>query len=477
MSTQAQWRPRFHFTAPQGWINDPNGLIYYQGQYHLFYQHNPHGCHWASMHWGHAVSSDLLNWRHLPIALAPDAEYDAHAEGGVFSGSALEKDGRLHLFYTGCVPGRAAPQTQNMATSDDGLHFHKYQGNPVVPESPLTQGRQNFRDPKVFAHAGRFYMVVGCCEGNVESDGDGKVLLFTSPDLYRWHFQTVLFSSNGAYGRMPECPDFFPMEDKWVLTFAPMYMPDGSQTVWIAGDMDFTEGRFTPLCSGRMDYGPDFYAPQSFEDNQGRRLGIGWMSSLPWMPWHESFGPTASEGWCGALSLPRQYHLNGEHRLCALPIAEVDALRRQEVRFTRLEVGQTPFLFTTGETGSFEIRLQFAPSEVASGNLRLSLLGGSGADVELEISLTHGTLALHRAKNRFQPQMTAYAPLHVTSEAVNIRVIVDKSTIEVFVGEGEVCLSMNIYPQKGDSGNALWVPYKNAILRNVWVAEMAAVPN
>lgn len=158
---EEKWRPKYHFTAPVSWMNDPNGLIYYKGWYHLFYQYNPKHCDWASMHWGHAVSRDMIYWKDMPVALKPDQDYENDPEGGCFSGCAVEKDGLLYIFYTASVKreGRLH-QTQCLITSEDGIHFEKYEGNPIIPEPP-EGALEEFRDPKVFSAAGKWYMVVG----------------------------------------------------------------------------------------------------------------------------------------------------------------------------------------------------------------------------------------------------------------------------------------------------------------------------
>ena len=158
----------FHFQNQKGWMNDPNGLIYYKGKYHAFFQHYPYAPRWGQMHWGHAVSENLLDWEELDIALCPDEPYEN--DGGCFSGSAIEKDGRLYLFYTSV--SHELGQTQSVAFSDDGITFTKYENNPVIKESPLGSNRE-FRDPKVFEYEGGYRMVVGAGIDNI-----GKLLLF-----------------------------------------------------------------------------------------------------------------------------------------------------------------------------------------------------------------------------------------------------------------------------------------------------------
>ena len=158
---QGRMRQNYHFMAQTGWINDPNGLIYYKGRYHLFFQYNPYYGFWDYMHWGHAVSEDLVHWEYLPLALAPSESYDDHMRGGCFSGSAIEHDGKLFLMYTGTKnDGNGFEQSQCIAYSEDGIHFEKYEGNPVITAPPNVP-KDFFRDPKVWKHDEKYYMICG----------------------------------------------------------------------------------------------------------------------------------------------------------------------------------------------------------------------------------------------------------------------------------------------------------------------------
>ena len=287
-------RQRYHFMGPCGWINDPNGLIYYKGKYHFFYQFNPYSGFWSQMHWGHAVSDDLLHWEHLPVALAPSEIYDDHPQGGCFSGSAIEKDGDLYLVYTGTANnGNGFEQTQNVAVSVDGVHFSKCEGNPVI-EPPEGVPHDFFRDPKVWEHEGLYYLVCGA-----QRDGRAQAL------LYHWEFFNVLFESRGEWGFMWECPDFFPLGDKWVFLCSPMGIGERT-TVYFVGDFDYGTGSFTYTVTGEADWGFDFYAPQTFQDGNGRRIMVGWANGWDWMPFWKDWGPTWREGWCGSFAVPRE---------------------------------------------------------------------------------------------------------------------------------------------------------------------------
>ena len=208
-------RPRVHLTPYAGWMNDPNGFCYFQGEYHLFYQYYPYKSRWNDMHWGHAVSKDLLHWEYRPAALAPDRFYD---QDGAFSGSAMElPDGRLLLMYTGVrMEDRREPpykevQTQCIAVGD-GTDFEKYEKNPVLDENALPAGgsRRDFRDPKIIRlKDGRYAAIVA----NRPADGSGQLLIYTSTDGFSWKYETILAENRNRFGKMWECPDFFRLDD------------------------------------------------------------------------------------------------------------------------------------------------------------------------------------------------------------------------------------------------------------------------
>ena len=302
-------RFQYHFEPGSGWMNDPNGLVYFQGRYHAFFQHYPYAPRWGQMHWGHAVSDDLLHWEELPIALYPDQSYED--DGGCFSGSAIVKDGRLYLIYTSVSHGLG--QTQSVAWSDDGIHFTKYAGNPVIRENPL--GYPDFRDPKVSLIGGRYHLVVGTGD-----KASGKVLLFTSADLLDWHYEGVLFEG-AEYAHCIECPDLFPLGDKYVLMFSRIGETERA-THFVVGDL--LDGRLVNGKICRPEWGIDFYAPQTFPQGD-RRIMIGWL-------YH--WGKEAPEGcpFAGALSIPRELRLEGG-AVRNFPVEEARQLLKKESPF------------------------------------------------------------------------------------------------------------------------------------------------
>lgn len=331
MAQNPDLRFHYHFEPEKGWINDPNGLIFFRGQYHAFFQHNPHSPRWDRMHWGHAVSDNLIYWKQLPIALYPDHLYED--DGGCFSGSAVEKDGRLYLFYTSVSHDRG--QTQSMAYSDDGIHFTKYAGNPIISENPL--GYEDFRDPKVTYLDGQWQMVVGTGDKTC-----GKVLRFTSEDLYHWNYAGVLFEG-AEFAHCIECPDFFKLDDKYVLMFSKIGETERS-THFVVGD--FRDGKLVNYQICRPEWGQDFYAPQTFLHG-GRRIMIGWM-------YH--WGKEAPTGcsYAGAFSIPRQLWLkNG----CVYnyPVAEARYLLKEKSLYVKAGDNTLILENWAGQTVHYEI--------------------------------------------------------------------------------------------------------------------------
>lgn len=291
--------PEFHITGERGWINDPNGLIVFGGEYHVFFQYHPHSVKWGPMYWGHVKSRDLTHWERLPIALSPDENED-----GCFSGSAIAWRDKLWLLYTGCKENdgkETVRQLQCLASSDDGVNFVKH--GVVIGEDDLPKeySPSDFRDPKVFESNGAFYCVVAARR----RDGRGRILLFKSQDLFKWEFvRDVLGKDSG--GIMTECPDY--RDDIGLLVYSEQNQPASGKTHL---NLHSTFARVGRLTSGGfessgeseiVDYGFDFYAPQTF---CGAPVMIGWLNM-----W-ERTNPSEKFGFSGQLSVPRKIEVRG----------------------------------------------------------------------------------------------------------------------------------------------------------------------
>lgn len=317
---------------PVGLLNDPNGVIYWKGSYHVFFQWQPFQTGHGAKFWGHYTTQDVVNWKREEIALAPSDWFD---KNGCYSGSAVTKDDRLYLFYTGNVRDQDGNREtyQCLAVSDDGLSFEKKGVVARLPEGYTA----HFRDPKVWEHEGTWYMVIGAQTENLK----GQAVLFASDNLSEWRFLGPItgagFNGLDEFGYMWECPDLFSLQGSDVLIVSPQGLEaDGFryqnvyQSGYFVGRLDYNKpelkhGEFTEL-----DQGFDFYAPQTLEDDQGRRILFAWMA-VP--DQDEGSHPTIDYHWIHCMTLPRQLTLSGQ-KLIQQPLPELKAMRRNEKKYT-----------------------------------------------------------------------------------------------------------------------------------------------
>ncbi|WP_251870158.1 glycoside hydrolase family 32 protein [Enterococcus italicus] len=340
---QPQYREQYHFMAPLGWINDPNGFVYFRGEYHLFYQYYPYDSQWGPMHWGHAKSVDLLHWDHLPVALAPDQWYDKE---GCFSGSAIEKDGKLYLMYTGHrIEKELVFQTQCIAVSEDGINFVKLESNPVIDDR-LLKGEgipHDFRDPKVIKHGETFFAIIA----TKTIDNRGEIVMFQSENLIDWQFYSVLLEGLDGQGIMWECPDLFHLDGKDVLIMSPIQIEKQqfqyyniSSTMACIGRVDWEKGVFRVETSKEIDFGLDFYAPQTLEDSKKQRIMIAWMQM-----WGRTIPPhELGHGWAGTMTLPRELHVK-DGQLIQKPVSLIYGDIEYQYGFENIEVSNYMVIF------------------------------------------------------------------------------------------------------------------------------------
>jgi len=455
-------RQRYHFMAQTGWLNDPNGLIYFRGKYHFFFQHNPYNGFWDSMHWGHAVSDDMLHWEYLPLALAPSESYDNHQRGGCFSGSAIEHDGKLFLMFTGTAnEGKGFEQTQCIAYSEDGIHFEKYAGNPVLtaPEGIPTD---QFRDPKVWKHEDTYYMVCAASR-----DNNGQALLYRSQDMFHWTFFNVLAESRGKWGYMWECPDFFPMGDKYVLTFSPMRV-GGHTSVYLVGDFDYGTGKFHYHISGEIDWGLDFYAPQSFLAPDGRRIIVGWANGWEWMPLWKDWGPTYKEGWCGSFNIPREVRMLEDGTLQFLPIAEVETLRENPIQKDVLVVTEKETELTAGDGVCFELKLKIDLAKTDADKLELDLRCGEGRKTVCLFDFKKAEMSVDRNEaDGWSRGISRSVMCLKGKKELDVHILSDQSSVEIFTDQYQNNHSNNIFAGDGQNQLKLRAYGGSVTIRNV----------
>ncbi len=451
MIKNGKMRQHYHFMPQTGWLNDPNGLIYYKGKYHYFYQLNPYYGQWDYMHWGHAVSEDLIHWQYLPLALAPSEKYDDHIRGGCFSGSAVECDGKLFLMYTGTSNhGSGYEQTQCIASSEDGIQFTKYEGNPVILP-PDGVPADLFRDPKVWKHDGIYYMVCGASRNK-----RGQALLYRSQDMYHWEFFNVLAESRGEWGYMWECPDFYQLEDKYVLMFSPMGESD-RKAVYLTGDFDYDTGKFDWQVSGEIDWGMDYYAPQSFLAPDGRRIAVGWANEWPWMPFWKDWGPTYTEGWCGFFNLPREVRLMPDSTLQFIPVKELEILRKDSRTMDSFTVDSNAVELTAGDGVSFELKMKIDMEQTDADQLELNLrCGEDGKKIICTLDFRKALLQVDRNNSDGWSEGISKSVLFLKEKKqLDIHIFSDQSSIEIFTDHYQNNHANNVFSD--NIHNQIWI--------------------
>jgi beta-fructofuranosidase len=446
-----RYRLGYHIMAPANWINDPNGLVQFKGEYHVFYQHHPYDENWGPMHWGHVKSKDLVHWEHLPLALTPGDDCD---KDGCFSGSAVDNNGELTLIYTGHHYTDQEKdlffQNQNIAISTDGITFEKAGENPIIANPPVDSSH-HFRDPKVWKHKETWYMVVG----NSTKAKAGRVILYRSPDLRNWEYVGVLAQSNGALGFMWECPDFFEIGGKYVLMFSPQGIEAKGdlynnlyQTGYLIGDYDYENNKFVHGSFTELDYGHDFYAAQTMLDDKGRRIAIGWMDM-----W-ESNMPTKQDGWCGALTLPRELTLGKNNKILMNPVEELTLLRESQHHVCSNQSISGSYLVETKED-LIELKVEFDLGKTNAQSVGLKIRGLNNEETVVVYQIENQKLILDCSKSGNEEDGVRRTILEA-NQLLSLRVFIDRSSIEVFANDGLATMTSRIYPKEERLGIELF---------------------
>jgi fructan beta-fructosidase len=449
------YRPQFHFSPEEKWMNDPNGLVYHDGIYHLFFQYYPGDIVWGPMHWGHAVSKDLVYWEHRPIALFPDEN------GYIFSGSAVVDEKNTSGFGTRDNPplvavftyhnsdleeaGRTDFQTQGIAYSlDNGQTWTKYNENPVIGNK---EGIRDFRDPKVFWHkeSGQWIMVLVA--------GD-HARFYRSEDLKSWEYLSSFGKDAGAHGGVWECPDLFALKvngdgaEKWVLLISinPGAPNGGSGTQYFVGDFDGNSFTTKQEETRWIDWGTDNYAGITYNNvPSGERIFIGWMSNWAYA------NATPTETWRSAMTLPRMLSLmqtGDTYTLASYPLAELGTVFKPGInRQLELGAGQQELI---GFDHYNQSQLLF---KTAGRNFRLAFTNAEGDTLKLELKGDDRRFTLDRSasgKTDFDPDFTK-APLNMPLDGLpegmlSFHIMMDWSSLELFINEGQYAMTAQIFP-------------------------------
>ncbi len=505
------YRPSYHHTPSYGWMNDPNGMFYKDGVYHLCYQYNPYGSKWGNMHWGHAISRDLIHWKEVEPTIARDPM------GHIFSGSAvIDKEGTakygkdaIVALYTSASDKNG--QIQCMAYSTDGGYtFHKYSGNPVL--TPFD-GLKDFRDPKVFWYAPlkKWYMIVSA---------DKEMRFYSSPDLKKWTYVSAFGRGYGAQPNQFECPDFFqlpvdgnPNKKKWVMivNINPGCLFGGSATEYFIGDFD---GKnfvcdSKPSIAKFLDYGKDHYATVTFSGVQDRVLGIAWMSN-----WQYA-NVTPIRQYRGANTLPREFKLftgkDGQIYMSSNVVPEVAGLRKSFKRLPDLVItqGKESKNLSSSKENAFEMEMDVTPGDAAKTGF--ILYNEKGEKVNIYFDMKAGRLVMDRTESgrtKFGEKAEAHkiekefdlhehreikepfrklnsvnykndfalgtwAPLSLCdSKTYHLNVFVDKCSIEIFVNGGRIAMTNLVFPTQPYTSVKFYSDGNKAAYRNIKVSEL-----
>lgn len=408
-------RPVYHFACPSQWMNDINGPVYYNGYYHIFYQHNPYDDEWGRMHWGHARSRDMVHWEHLPIALWPSRE---KGEEHCFSGClAFNKSGEPVIYYTSI--GHELPEQWAAIGSPDLLIWRKYGDNPILRMSD-HKGLfiEEWRDPFILQAKDRTFMVLG---GKLrEKDGGQAVAAIyeTTEDRFlKWQYKGILFRHPDKALHSLECPNFFPLENRFVLVDSP-YGP----VEYFVGSFNDEQYHFATISRGLIDHSRDFYATNILFDQSGRCILLGWVR-----------GFKSNLGWNGCMAIPRIITLDSEGRLIQSPAPELKALRKTRTAISDLALDNTfRRLDAKGDLLEIQAAVKLNNAKKCRFSVRCDKDGREGIDIILE-----------------KEKITAAGveiPIE-NSDELELHIFLDKSVLEVFMDQGLHCVTKVISPK------------------------------
>ncbi|WP_081212287.1 glycoside hydrolase family 32 protein [Salegentibacter sediminis] len=440
----SNYRPEYHFTPEENWMNDPNGMVYYKGEYHLFFQYNPNANVWGPMHWGHAVSNDLVNWEELPVALYPDNL------GNIFSGSAVVDTHNTTGFKTGeedvlvSIFTHQNPETneqyQSLAFSNDrGRTWDKYEGNPVL----VNEEKTDFRDPKVIWHDDTQQWIMVVAAGQ-------EILFYSSPNLKEWKFLQSFGQGLGAHGGVWECPDLFMVEnengdEKWALLVSinPGGPNGGSGTQYFLGSFDGKTFQTNQTETKWLDHGPDNYAGVTWSNEpNGRNLFIGWMSNWAYAQ------DVPTKAWRSAMTLPRRLKLSqDEDLIISRPAEEMNSVVTTdlvEFKSTGVEIQDNPVV----KGGSFKLKTKLDFSEVNTAQISY---GNRTSGVTLQYDKGASEIFIDRSDAGFDFNNLNNNNIRVPyvlpeNNELDLEIWVDKSSVEVFVNSGERVITFLVFP-------------------------------
>lgn len=446
-SAQSRWKPGFHIHPQYGLINDPNGLAYFNGEFHVFYQWYPFDATHGMKHWAHVKSSDLVNWERLPVALVPLEDYESH---GVYSGASLEVDGKLHMYYTGNVKFGPVERSANqcLAIMDKDGNITKYENNPVIEGVPEGY-TGHVRDPKVFQRNGHYYMLLGAQRTNLT----GAIIVYESENARDWSFKGELDLKidfpESVY--MLECPDFFELDGHDVLIVSPQGLKaDGYDyhnlynVIYVLGRLDLDTLTFEVDHYQELERGFDFYAPQTFAGKNNERLLFAWAGM------GEVDYPSDQESWAHCLTIPRELEIvNG--KLLQKPANELKQLR------VHTDFGDLLLMKDNREiensSNQFELEIDF--TDIDADKFGLELFVSEAEGLILEFDRSKQTVSLDREKFEAafggEYGFIRSSRLEIGGQ-LKVHVFVDSSIAEIFVNGGETVFTARVFPKSDSKG-------------------------
>ncbi|WP_018617377.1 glycoside hydrolase family 32 protein [Segetibacter koreensis] len=475
------YRPQIHFSPKEKWVNDPNGMVYSNGIYHLFFQYYPDSTVWGPMHWGHATSKDLIHWQQQPIALYPDSL------GYIFSGSAVVDDNNTSGFgKNGVAPlvaifthhdpagekqKRNDFQNQSLAYSlDEGKTWIKYAKNPVLKNPGIT----DFRDPKVFWYEAQKKWIMTLATKD-------RITFYSSPDLKSWTKESEFGKEVGAHGGVWECPDLFALEDNgkkvWVLivNLNPGGPNGGSATQYFLGDFDGKNFTSYDTKTRWLDYGPDEYAGVTWSNTGDRKIFLGWMSN--WL--YANLVPTVA--WRNAMTIPRELklsHVQNDLLVTSLPVAELDNIRLNSVSLDNVEVNKKLDISSKVGQVSFPCKIELNFDKPVDFSIILSNDLNEEVIIGFDNSKKHFFIdRTHSGKTDFYKDFAAthFAPRFSDSSTMNMSLIIDVSSVELFADNGKTVMSEIYFPSQPFNHINLQAPASTQLkklnysnLRSIW---------
>lgn len=433
------WKPIYHIHPQYGLLNDPNGLAYYNGEYHFFHQWYPFGTTHGMKHWAHLKSNDLVNWERLPVAIIPTEEYESH---GAYSGNSLEINGHLYLYYTGNIKYDKENRNANqcLAIMNKSGSIEKYENNPIIKGVPDGY-TGHVRDPKVFKHNDYYFMLLGA----QRVDETGAILIYKSFDGLHWNFngELKIVNFNNDFGYMWECPDYIKIDGKDVIIISPQGLSENGDryknlfnVIYAIGELDLDNLEFTVESYEEMDRGFDFYAPQSFRGKNNEVIISAWAGL------GEFKYPTDKAGWAHLLTFPRKLNVV-DGLLVQNPVVELEKLIEESTECSEAFKKKV----IKNNSNNYHIKFEIQLNE--SKRVDIKLLSSDEESLNLELNRCDGTIVLDRSnlKHLFVEEygLNRRAELKF-GDKIDIEILVDSSIVEIFIDKGKIAMTSRVFP-------------------------------